>query len=111
MGACFPCYFYLFVVLFFILSIVNLCNVDALCGATYAVDAVFQRSTRSMFGVFPHAASIVEPHGFSGSLPVMNFLCVVNSVSLFRRIKMFCSVLFCIVHMCMSTRYEELHTQ
>ena len=40
------------------------------------------------------AASIVEPHGFSGSLPVMIFLCVVNSVSLFRRIKMFCSVLF-----------------
>ena len=42
------------------------------------------------------AASIVEPHGFSGSLPgslpVMIFLCVVNSVSLFRRIKMFCSV-------------------
>jgi len=41
------------------------------------------------------AASIVEPHGFS----VMIFLCVVNSVSLFRRIKMFCSVccnlLFC----------------
>jgi len=35
------------------------------------------------------AASIVEPHGFSGSLPVMIFLCVVNSVSLFRRIKMF----------------------
>jgi len=40
------------------------------------------------------AASIVEPHGFSGSLPVMIFLCVVNSVSLFSRIKMFCSVLF-----------------
>ena len=38
------------------------------------------------------ATSIVEPHGFSGSLPVMIFLCVVNSVSLFRRIKMFCSV-------------------
>jgi len=37
-------------------------------------------------------ASIVEPHGFSGSLPVMIFLCVVNSVSLFRRINMFCSV-------------------
>ena len=38
------------------------------------------------------AASIVELHGFCGSLPVMIFLCVVNSVSLFRRIKMFCSV-------------------
>jgi len=38
------------------------------------------------------AASIVEPQGFSGSLPVI-FLCVVNSVTLFSQIEMLCSVL------------------
>ena len=40
------------------------------------------------------AASIVEPHGFSGSLPVMIFLCVVNSEFIqANKDVLFCSVL------------------
>ena len=37
------------------------------------------------------AASIVEPLGFSGSLSIM-FFCVIYYVTLFRQIKMFCSL-------------------
>jgi len=38
-------------------------------------------------------ASIVEPLGFSDSLPIMFVLCYILCNTIFRQIKMFCSVL------------------
>jgi len=49
-------------------------------------------------------ASIVEPLGVSGSLPII-FFCVIYYVTLLRQTKMFCSVMFCSERTQMLLRY------